>query len=217
MIKIAITDDQRLFRQSLRYLLESDPFFSVTGEACDGQELFSIMNKAVPDIVLMDINMPKLNGIAATRIITDRWPQVKVIMLSVSDEDDMIAASMAAGAKGYILKDAEKEEFIRIIKNLHEGKTTLSPYLANTLMNPGSYSVEGNGERSFKRVRFSLYEKLTNQEKKIADLLAAGRNNKEIADLLCISLDTVKTHIKRIFKKLDVTSRTQAVVKLLQG
>lgn len=201
----------------MRYLLESDPSFSVTGEAGDGQELFSIMKKAVPDIVLMDINMPKLNGIAATRIITDRWPQVKVIMLSVSDEDDMIAASMAAGAKGYILKDAEKEEFIQIIKNLDKGKTTLSPYLANTLMNPSSYSVKGNGERSFTRVGFSLYKKLTNQEKKIADLLTAGKNNKEIADLLCISLDTVKTHIKRVFKKLDVTSRTQAVVKLLQG
>lgn len=175
------------------------------------------MGKVLPDVVLMDIHMPKLNGIAATKIITDRWPQVKVIILSVSDEDEKISASMAAGAKGYILKDADKEEFIRIIKQLYEGTATLSPYLANTLITSHYPSKQEKDGTSSRVLGFPPEYQLTNQEKKIAALLVAGKGNKDIADSLCISLDTVKTHVSRIFRKLNVTNRTEAIVKLFQG
>ncbi len=217
MITIVIADDQRLFRQSLRCLLESDPSFSVIGEAGDGQELFSVISKTIPDVVLMDIYMPKLNGITATKIITNRWPQVKVIMLSVSDEEDKISASLTVGAKGYILKDADKEEFMLIIKQLYEGRPPFSPYLANALIPSQSYPVEEKHRCTFKAIEFSACYKLTKQEQNIASLLVVGKSNKEIAATLYISLDTVKTHLSRIFKKLTVTSRTEAVVKLLQG
>lgn len=214
MIKIAIADDQRLFRQSLRCLLESDKTISVVGEATDGQELFSIMEKAAPDIILMDIEMPKLDGITATKIITGRWPRTKVIMLSVSDDDVKISASMEAGAKGYILKDADKDEFIRIIKHLNEGKTTPSPYLANTLIN--AFSASRKGEPSSKRILPGEEYGFSEREKEIVSLLLKGKSNKEISDALFISLDTVKTHMRKIFQKLGVANRTEAVVKLLQ-
>lgn len=215
MIKIAIADDQRLFRQSLRCLLETDENISVVGEATDGQELFSIMEKAAPDIILMDIEMPKLDGITATKIIMGRWPQTKVIMLSVSEDDGKISASMEAGAKGYILKDADKDEFIRIIKNLNEGKSIPSPYLISNLTNTLSASRKG-GQPSQPVLPGSKYG-LTDRENEIASLLLKGKTNKDVSNELCISLDTVKTHMRKIFQKLGVANRTEAAMKLLQG
>ena len=132
-IKLVIAEDQRLFRQSLRLLLEQEPDLKVVGEATDGQEAFSVVTKAKPDIVLMDVDMPKLDGVTATRLIRERLPEVKVLMLSVHDDDLRIVAAVQAGACGYILKDADHKEFLHIIRGTYRGEPVASPFLADRL------------------------------------------------------------------------------------
>jgi len=130
-IKILIADDQRLFRQGLRSLLEQEKDFEVVGEAADGQDAFTLVQEANPDIVLMDVEMPKLDGIHATRLIVERYPQIKILMLSVHNEDERVVSAIRSGASGYILKDADHKEFVKIIRSTFVGKRITSPFLAN--------------------------------------------------------------------------------------
>lgn len=207
-IRLVIAEDQRLFRQSLRLLLEQESDLKVVGEATDGQEAFSVVAKTKPDIVLMDVDMPKLDGVTATRLIRGRLPEIKVLMLSVHDDDLRIVAAVQAGACGYILKDADHKEFLHIIRGTYLGELVASPFLADRLARKTDNALGSDHE--------GCLAALTEREREILASAAAGLGNKEIADRLCVSLDTVKTHLHNTYRKLGVTRRVEAILVYLK-
>ena len=208
-ITILIAEDQRLFRQSLRMLLEHERELVVEGEAMGGRQAFDLAVERKPSIVLMDVDMPRLDGITATRLIRSCAPESKILMLSVHDDDARIVAAVQAGACGYILKDADHQEFLRIIRATFLGEPVRSAFMpdgfakkAVALVNKTESEVHG----------LAL---LTEREREILACAAAGRSNKDIADQLCVSLDTVKTHLHHIYQKLKVSGRVEAVLTYL--
>lgn len=210
-----IADDQRLFRQSLKYLLEQEGDIKVVGEAADGQDACITALEIHPDIILMDVDMPKLDGINATRLIKEKEPQIKVLMLSVHDEDERIIAAIRNGAIGYILKDADHREFLRIIRGIFKGEDVISPFLANRIPKVLS-QIEDTIQRYEKEDVSSRVSLLTEREKETLKLLSEGKSNKEIADMMCVSMETIKSHLQTIYKKLGVKSRTEAAILFLK-
>ena len=211
-ITIVIAEDQRLFRQSLRLLLEHERDLVVVGEAMDGRQAFDLAVAHKPGIVLMDVDMPKLDGITATRLIRSCVPDSKVLMLSVHDDDARIVAAVQAGACGYILKDADHQEFLRIIRATDKGEPVRSPFMPDGFAKQAGALVNKQGESEGGGLSL-----LTEREHEILACAAAGRSNKEIADQLCVSLDTVKTHLHHIYQKLRVSGRVEAVLTYLQS
>ena len=214
-IRILIADDQRLFRQSLKYLLEQEEDMKVVGEVGDGQDAFTLAQESHPDIILMDVDMPKLDGITATRLILERNPSIKVLMLSVHDEDERIITAIHNGAIGYILKDADHKEFIRIIRGTFRGENVVSPFLANRIPKVMS-QIDGPSAHNKDAEAHSKISLLTERERETLGLVSEGKSNKEIADLLCISIETAKSHLQTIYRKLDVKSRTEAAILFLK-
>ncbi len=214
-IRILIADDQRLFRQSLKYLLEQEEEIKVVGEAADGQDAFTLAQEIHPDIVLMDVNMPKLDGINATRLILEKEPSVKVLMLSVHDEDERIISAIHSGATGYILKDADHREFIRIIKGTFRGEDVISPFLANRIPKYQT-QIKATLQSGKKEEVSSKMSFLTEKERETLSLLSEGKSNKEMADLMCVSVETIKSHLQTIYRKLCVKSRTEAAILFLR-
>lgn len=209
-ITILIAEDQRLFRQSLRMLLEHESDLVVVGEAMDGRQAFDLAMERKPSIVLMDVDMPRLDGITATRLIRSCAPDSKVLMLSVHDDDARIVAAVQAGACGYILKDADHEEFLRIIRATFKGESVRSPFMPDGFAKKAVALVNKQEEHGGHGLTI-----LTDREREILACAAAGRSNKDIADQLCLSLDTVKTHLHHIYQKLKVTGRVEAVLTYL--
>ena len=214
-IKILIVDDQRLFRQGLRSLLEQEKDLKIVGEAADGQDAFTLTQETNPDIILMDVEMPKLDGINATRMILERYPNIKILILSVYNEDERVIAAIRAGASGYILKDAEHKEFIKIIRSTYAGETITSPFLANLTPRPLSTHdtliIDEEVETKIKE-GYSF----TEREKEMLNLLLKGKSNKEISSLTYVSTETVKSHLQNIYRKLGVKSRLEAVTIFLK-
>lgn len=209
-VKLLIAEDQRLFRQSLKLLLEREPDLRVVGEATDGREAFDLTMKLKPDMVLMDVDMPKLDGVTATRLIRGCLPDVKVLMLSVHDDDARIVAAVQAGASGYILKDADHKEFLRIIRGTYKGEPVLSSFMPDGFAkNAVTAMAQARGEEGDRLAA------LTEREREILAHAATGLGNKEIADQLCVSADTVKTHLHHIYRKLGVAGRVEAVLAYL--
>ena len=211
-ITLLIAEDQRLFRQSLRLLLEREQDLTVVGEATDGREAFDLAMKHKPDLVLMDVDMPRLDGVTATKLIRACLPETKVLMLSVHDEDTRIVAAVQAGAFGYILKDADHAEFLRIIRATHRGEHVLSPFMPDRFARSAVAAVD-----EARAAEKPLLSSLTEREREILSCAAAGRGNKEIADQLCVSIETVKTHLHHIYQKLSVNGRVEAVLAYLQA
>ncbi|WP_447977557.1 response regulator [Candidatus Nitrospira bockiana] len=211
-ISLIIAEDQRLFRQSVRCLLEREPDLRVVGEATDGREAFNLAMELKPDMVLMDVDMPKLDGVTATRLIQGCLPEIKVLMLSVHDDDTRIVAAVQAGASGYILKDADHAEFLRIIRGTYRGEAVSSPYLPDRLARHTYRALAQGGGRQVGGLAL-----LTDREREILAHAAGGQGNKEIADHLCVSSDTVKTHLHHIYRKLNVTGRVEAILLYLSG
>ena len=210
-ITLLIAEDQRLFRQSLRLLLDCEDDLEVVGEAMDGREAVDLCVTLKPDIVLMDVDMPKLDGITATRLIRGCLPDIKVLMLSVHDEDARIVAAIQAGACGYVLKDADHKEFLRIIRATSRTEPVVSPFMPDAFAKRVIGMMKG-GESS----HLPGVTGLTDREREILACAAAGRGNKDIADQLCVSPDTVKTHLHHIYQKLGVTGRVEAILAYLQ-
>ncbi len=216
-IRLIIADDQRLFRQSLRIVLEHESDLKVVGEAGDGQEAYEQAKALRPDVVLMDVEMPKLDGIAATRILVKALVGIKVLILSSYSDDDRVIQGIQAGAMGYIVKDATAEEFVKIIRATHDGMEITSPYLANlhpvvlARLRGSATSAQAAPPIDFSRLSLSP------RERDIVDLLVLGKSNKEMADQLCLSSDTIKAHLQHIFRKIGVSSRLEAVVLFLTG
>ena len=211
-VNLLIAEDQRLFRQSLRLLLERERDLRVVGEAMDGREAFEQAMKLKPDMILMDVDMPRVDGVTATRLIRGCLPEVKVLMLSVHDEDARIVAAVRAGACGYILKDADHAEFLRIIRAAHRGERLHSPFMPDGFVQRALSALHES-----EAAEQAGMELLTEREREILAHAAAGQGNKEIADRLNLSLDTVKTHLHHIYQKLRVAGRVEAILSYLQS
>lgn len=201
-IRIVIADDHSVVRQGLRMFLALDPDFEIVGEAADGAEALRIAHQLRPDIVLMDMLMPVMDGIAATRRIREELPNTEVIALTSVLEDSAVVGAIKAGAIGYLLKDTQADELCRMIKAAAAGQVQLSPQAAARLV---------------REVRAPEHpQSLTEREVDVLRLLAAGKANKEIASALTIGEKTVKTHVSNILMKLGVQSRTQAALYAAQ-
>ncbi len=209
-LKVLIADDERLFRQSLRKLLEGEKDIKVVAEAGDGQEAVLKAQEKEPDIALLDVRMPKMDGIKAAKLISTLVPKAKILMLSIHDDDEKIISALRAGAIGYILKDADQKDFIAIIRHTHSGKAHSSPYMAHLTLN--STPSDANLSEEERKRQFNQKYSLTDQELKIFHLLAEGLSNEEISRLVNLSRETIKMHLKGLFRKLQVKNRTEAAV-----
>ena len=208
-IKLLIADDERLFRQSLKILLETGPEIKVVAEAADGQEAVVGARATEPHLAILDVDMPRMDGIKAVRLIRAISPRTKMLMLSVHHEDDKIKAAIRAGAIGYILKDTDRVEFINIIRQTYAGKHPSSPYLAHLSLERSAPEHDANWTRIG---NFVERTGLTELEVKILRLMTEGLSNEEISEITGIAQETVKGHLKSLFRKLDVRNRTEAAV-----
>jgi DNA-binding NarL/FixJ family response regulator len=209
-IKLLIADDERLFRQSLKILLETGTDIKVVADAGNGQDAVTSARETAPDLALLDVDMPKMDGIRAARLIGVLSPRTKILMLSVHHEEDKINAAIRAGALGYILKDTDRAEFIKIIQQTHAGKTPSSPYLAHLALEQGP--IQKKNSTQDRTAHFAERYDLTELELKILRLVAEGLSNEEISDITQLARETIKGHLKSLFRKLDVKNRTEAAV-----
>ena len=199
-ISLLIVDDHTLFRQGLVSLLLGEPGFRVLGEAACGEEALRLAAELQPDVVLMDVKMPGMDGVEATRHLLERMPQVRVLMLTVSDEDESLFAAIQAGARGYILKNADADDLLSAIRSVHAGEAAISPPMAARLF---------QALRAGALPSNALASALTEREQAVARLLAQGASNRQIAEALVITENTVKTHVRNVLKKLELRSRGQ--------
>jgi two-component system response regulator NreC len=204
-IRILLADDHTVVRDGLRVLLERQPGFEIAGEASDGIEAVRLAEESNPDVVLMDIAMPLLNGIEATRRIAAKCPQTAVIILSMHYDESYIIRSLKAGARGYLVKDSAKTDLINGIRAVHEGRSFLSPKVSRILQDDHLRQLESKGVED-------SYDLLTDREREILQLVAEGRTNKEIASLLNISPYTIDTHRTHILQKLNLHSAPELIL-----
>lgn len=212
MIRLLIADDHTLFREGLRAILVAEPDIENAGEASNGLQVVQLAASELPDIILMDIQMPALNGIAATRQILDANPHIGIIVLTMLEDDDSVFAAMRAGARGYVLKGADKAEMLRAIRAVAAGEALFGPSIAKRLM---SFFQDVRGMKQLAPPR--AFPELTEREIEVLDLIARGYNNSEIAEKLYLSPKTVSNHISNIFSKLQVADRAQAIVRARQA
>ncbi|MBZ5608681.1 MAG: response regulator transcription factor [Acidobacteriia bacterium] len=204
-VRILLADDHNILRDGMRLLLERQPGFTVVGEAADGRETIELAAEHAPDVVVMDIAMPNLNGIEATRRIVDKHPGIGVVILSMHYDESYVLRSLKAGARGYLLKDALKAELIAAIRAVAEGRSFFSPKISRVLQED---YVEALGRKGGD----DTYELLTDREREILQLIAEGKTNKEVASALNVSLYTVDTHRTHILQKLNLHSVPELIL-----
>lgn len=209
-IHILIADDHALFREGLRALFAALPDIEVIGEVPDGEAAIMQVNALQPDVVLMDINMPGLNGVEATRRILSTHPNLGVIMVTMLEDDASVFAAMRAGARGYVLKGAHHDEILQAIRAVATGQAVFGPAIATRMMN----FFQGLNQPALKTGNVvQAFPELTEREREVLVLIAQGVSNKEIAEQLVISMKTVSNHITNIFGKLQVADRAQAIIR----
>ena len=202
-IKTIIVDDHPLIREGIRRILSLDHRIQVVGEASDGLQGYEMARKHLPDVILMDINMPRMNGIEAARLIREEMPGVRIIALTIHDDQAYVIEMIKAGASGYILKDVEVQELIKAVLTVADGHSVIHPVVTGKVFGElRRKTAAPPAER----------EPLTGREMEILSHIARGEANKMIANQLCISEKTVKNHISSIFRKLGVSDRTQAAL-----
>jgi two-component system NarL family response regulator len=210
-IRVLIADDQPLYRRGLEVVLHTEDHIEVVGEAENGEEAIAKAEELAPDVVLMDVRMPRVNGIEATQAIRDRVPTTKILMLTVSDEDSDLYEAIKAGASGYLLKEVSVEEVADSIRAVMQGESKITPSMASKLINEFS----AMSKRADERQRLPV-PALTARELEVLKLVAKGMSNREIADELFISENTVKNHVRNILEKLHLHSRMEAVMYALR-
>lgn len=223
-IRVLIADDHALLREGLRKILEMEADLSVIGEACDGHDVVEKVATLMPEVVLMDINMPGGGGLEATRVIRERFPAVDIIVLTIHDDDEYVVEMVNAGAKGYILKDVEPARVVEAIHRVHDGEafipTNLMAKVFREFQRMSTYGKKVQQEAAIHPTNRETggleHDKLTGRELEILQQIVNGRTNKEIATALFISEKTVKNHVTNILKKLDLSDRTQAAVYALR-
>ena len=206
-IRVLVVDDHALFRRGLQMVLEQEPDIEVVGEASDGGEAVEKAVDTLPDIVLMDVRMPKRGGIDACTAIHETVPSAKIIMLTISDEEADLYDAIKAGAMGYLLKEISIEEVASAIRAVHGGQSLISPSMASKLLTEFASMIKRSNDRQQVPT-----PRLTDREMEVLKLVAKGLNNRDIAKQLFISENTVKNHIRNILEKLQLHSRMEAVV-----
>lgn len=204
-LRVLIADDHPLFRKGMRSLLESLPDIELVGEASSGEEAIALATSEQPDLVLMDLQMPQGNGLTATREIGKRSPHVRILVVTLFEDDESIFAALRAGAHGYILKDADEEEMVRAIRAVGGGEAIFSPAIATRLMD--YFATTRTLEPR------EIFPELTDREREILTLIARGVSNAAIAEQLVITLKTVRNHVSNIYNKLQVADRAQAAIR----
>lgn len=204
IIRLFLVDDHTVVRQGLAKLLNAEPDLKVIGEAENGREAIKKVEKQLPDVVLMDIAMPLMNGIEATRHITKLTPRPKVIILSMHTHDRYISELLRIGASGYLLKDASGRDIIQAIHAVMRGDTYLSPSISRRV-------IEDYVSMKNQRSGEDLYGKLSNREREVFQMIAESRSTQDIADILCVSPSTVKTHRAKIMEKLQIDNMTDLI------
>ena len=203
-IRVVVADDHPLIREGITASLGRAEDISVVGEARNGEEAVMLVARLLPDVVLMDLDMPAMDGVTAISVLTERFPGLKVLVLSAYEDNQHVYTAMQAGAVGYVIKRTDHASLLKVIRSAHQGDVLISPYLARlTLKNlepPSSHS--------------GIH--LTIREKEVLKLIIEGHENDSIAEALAMSRDTLKTHLKHIFDKLQVKNRTQCAVKALE-
>ena len=204
-IRVLIADDHALYREGARKMLSVAQDIEIIGEATSGEEAISQALALQPDVILMDLKMPGINGIEATRRILYASPLIGVLVLTMFETDETVFAAMRAGARGYLLKDADQEEVIRAVKAVNRGEAIFSPAIAERLIHYFAALRPGTADLAFPG--------LTDREREILHLIAQGHSNSEIAERLLLRTKTVQNHVSNIFSKLQVADRAQAIVR----
>lgn len=205
-IRVLVADDHAIVRKGIRALLATEPGIEVVGEACDGHEALAAAQQMEPDVILMDLVMPGMDGLEATRLLTCSQPGVRILVLTSFDGDDKVFPAIKAGALGYLLKDSGPEELVQAIQQVHQGESSLHPSVARRLLRQISQPQQPPTE----------IDTLTDREIEVLRLVAQGKSNREISDRLTISEATVRTHVSNILAKLCLCSRTQAALYALR-
>ncbi|MGG3306089.1 response regulator transcription factor [Paenibacillus lautus] len=217
MIRLLIADDHAMVRRGLQVFLATQPDIEMVGEAANGEETLETAKHLNPDVVLMDLNMPILNGIDTTAQLKKEQPHIKVIVLTSFIDYDHVLPAIRAGARGYLLKDIEPEDLVAAIRRVYEGQVELHPDAAGLLMThvtspAGADETSGSGHQE----QAAQLDKLTRREQEVLQLIASGMNNREISEALFITEKTVKTHVSHLLDKLGVADRTQAAIYALK-
>jgi two-component system, NarL family, response regulator DegU len=219
--KIAIIDDHQLFREGVKRILDFEPNFEVVAEGDDGSEALSLVETYRPDVIIMDINMPKINGVEATRELIDHYPDSKVLILSIHDDENYVSHALKTGATGYLLKEMDADALIDAVKVVADGGSYLHPKVTHNLVKEyrrlaiNDNNQEG-GQFQQAEVRRPLHL-LTRRECEVLQMLADGKSNRGIGEALFISEKTVKNHVSNILQKMNVNDRTQAVVEAIKN
>ena len=204
-VRILLADDHTVMRNGLRLLLERQPNLQVVGEAADGRQAVALSESANPDVVIMDIGMPNLNGIEAARQIVTHNPRTAIAILSMHSDESYVIRALKAGARAYLLKDSAEADLLAAVRALSEGKSFFSPAISRILVEDYMRQLERQGAED-------TYELLTNREREILQLLAEGKTNKEVAAMLNLSLYTVETHRTHILQKLNLHSVPELIL-----
>jgi DNA-binding NarL/FixJ family response regulator len=207
MINILIVDDHAILRDGLKNILSFEEDMKVVGEAISGEEALKLAEELAPDVIIMDINLPGINGVETTSLIKTKNPAARILVLTMYTHDEYLLAALKAGADGYLLKDAPSEHVVEAIKAVSRGESMITPSMTKKLVNMHLQQTQVRRDDS----------NLTDREQEVLIGLVEGLSNKEIAEKLFISDKTVKIHVSKIFKKLEVKSRSQAVIYAVQN
>jgi DNA-binding NarL/FixJ family response regulator len=213
VIRVLLADDQTLIRQGLRTLLELEADMRVVGSASNGREVLELIERVRPDVVLMDVRMPEMDGVAATRALAEHHPDVAVIILTTFDDDEYVFEGLKAGARGYLLKDVGSDELVAAVRTVAGGGVLIQPSIARKVVAEFSRLAATATPETASPDQSALPHPLTEREIDVLRALASGLSNREIADRLIITEGTVKTHVSNVLGKLDARDRTQAVIK----
>jgi DNA-binding NarL/FixJ family response regulator len=208
-IQVLIVDDHQLFRDGLRALIMSAADMEVAGEAATGEAALQLAAESRPDVILMDIQMPDMDGIEATRVLVERDPALCILVLTMFEDDQSVFAAMRAGARGYILKGAKHDEMLRAIRAVGSGEAIFSPGIASRMM---AFFATSRATQ-WAQIPAEEFPDLTDREREVLDLVAQGKSNADIAETLVISVKTVRNHVSNIFNKLQVSDRAQAAIR----
>lgn len=227
LVRILIVDDHSLLREGLKRILNMEEDMEVVGECSDGQEILDACAETAPDVVLMDINMPGQNGVVSTAELKKEFPDIKIIILSIHDDESYVFETLRIGASGYLLKDMDSGELIHAIRSVVKGYAYIHPKVSGKLINQLRRMTYLNQNGVVNKPNSTIHEgaeyvsntaesPLTRREAEVLRLMAEGKNNKKIAESLYISEKTVKNHVSSILQKLDVNDRTQAVINSIK-